>query len=277
MMTALLFFIFSAVTPVASLLAVCLKGLLFLLNQTIEVISYLPFVVIENIRFQHHHLIGYLFIILAIILVISSKRIRRTAYFVLTVILIMLITDTINYNWKEKRKEIILYNLRNNLAISLIDGHSHMLIVESNDPGWNESKEYLRSYWIRREIEQNIYEYFLDSNSPEGTSIRIGNISMERKVEGVYLNLHKQNMLLHTESMKENLGLNTNPINIDMLLITGSSGFPQPCHYKIIYPEKLVMFGNMTNKTRKAWKKFAESRGIEIYSIYDSGALHEIF
>jgi hypothetical protein len=277
MIIALLFLIFSAVVPIASFLSVCLKGLLFVLNRTVEIISYLPYAVIDNIRFSQIHLIGFLLVILILIVISSFYKIKRNIYYLIGLLAIILLVDIVNFHSKENRKELIFYNVRNNAVISLIDGHKHILLVESSDMYWAKNKQYLENYWTNREIRKHLQEISLNQIQKHGTVINYGEILMEMQAEGLYMGLHDRSMLLVTGSSMTNERVNVKPLKVDMLLITGNSGFPQGYHHKAIDPKKLIMFGNMNSSLRKAWKTFANSRDIEIYSIYYSGALHEIF
>ncbi len=277
MIIALLFFMFSAVNPIASFLAICLKGLLFVLNQTVGLISFLPYAVIENIRFRQLHLIGFMLIVLAIILIVSFYKIKRNIYFIISALTLVLFINVVDFRSKESSRELILYNLRNNSAISMIDGHEHVLLVESCDTGWVENRRYLKNYWLNREVYTNRHELCLSQFPTENMLVNHKGILMERRAEGIYIDLHDLSMLLLTKQAQNNSKETTEAFKVDMLLVTAYSGYPRVYHQQFIDPGKLVIMGGMNRGMQSAWKEFAHGRDIEIYSTNDSGALHIIF
>ena len=159
----------------------------------------------------------------------------------------------------------------------MIDGHEHVLIVGSCGNSWEENRKYLKNYWMNREVFKNRYELCLSQLPVKGTLVNHKGISMEKQTEGLYLGLHNRSMLLLTKPSK-NISKETSDLHkVDMLLITTNSGFPGAYHHRSVYPGKIVILGSMNRWMQRAWKEFADSRDIEIYSTCDSGALHEIF
>ena len=159
----------------------------------------------------------------------------------------------------------------------MIDGHEHMLLVESCDTSWRESGKYLKNYWMNREVYTNRYELCLSQFPAMNTRINHKGISMEGQAQGIYLGFHDLSLFLLTQPIKFNSKDITEHLKVDMLLVTAKSGFPTAFHQQFIDPGKLVIMGSMNRQMQGAWKDFAHSRNIEIYATHDSGALHMIF
>lgn len=277
MLLSLLFFIFSAISPIASLLALCLKGLLFLLNNIVELISHLPGAVIENIRFPQLHLIGFLLVIILIIMTNSFNNIRRVFCLILSLILLLLMVDIIEFQRKENQSELIIYNLRNHIAISLIDGHKHVLVKVSANDKWKEETTYLKKYWINREVLITMHEFCLHQHAERVVMRNDGDPIIEMLSEGTFFSLQDRSILLLLKPSFNDMKDKAVIPSTDILLINADSGFPAAYRYHSDFVKKLIVLGRISGQMNNAWKHFAESHHIEFYSIRDSGAFHEIF
>ena len=185
--------------------------------------------------------------------------------------------DIVDFKIKENQNELIIYNLRNHVAISLIDGHEHILITESDNSDWKENRSYLKNYWINREVSSSLHELYINQ-LPENCALTNENgFRLESYPEGTYLESFDQSMLLLSKPFRNHRKKKAVVPTVDMLLINANSGFPGAYSFHSIYPKKIILLGNRNDRLQMAWKKFADSRNIEFYSVNNSGAFHEKF
>jgi hypothetical protein len=248
-----------------------------MLNSAVELISYLPHAVLENIRFPKFQMMSLLLVIFLLILTNSFGHIKRAFFLILSLILMVLIFQVINFHIKEDRKELIVYNLRNSFAVSLIDGHRHILLSSLNDKAWFAERAYLEKYWVNREILRNMEECYLPSFNykiiPENDSLPI----IEKIKEGIQLNLHHLSLLLLIKPITESVRGKTLIPSADILLICPNSGFPTAFNCPPGNVKRIITAGKLSYRQKRAWKQFADYQHIEFYSVHDSGAFHEVY
>jgi competence protein ComEC len=276
MVCALLFLVFSFFTPLAMGLSACLKGLLFLLNQSIAWISRLPLAVIENIRFQEVHVLVFMLMVFLLIVITKEYRVKRYLFILISAIAFLLLADLITFRVHENRKEFIVYSLGDNLAISIIQGHKHLLLVDTQDPSWEESRKYLRPYWISREIDRDMTELCLDDTISGKWRFPDTDISLEVCREGYGIKLGDQEMFILSDRTDGPSTGNSPSGEAATWVVFDRSGFPGK-YNPGIHPEKMIVTGAMGRRKKQAWKEFAGSLGIRYYDVEESGALHDFF
>jgi competence protein ComEC len=115
---------------IPKLLGIFLSGLIFILNQSVGLIKYLPFHGISDLYFPWGKvLLMYVFIVLLFFL-ITQKSIRLLLP-VLTALLLLLTFETLHRYRVLHQKRIVIYSINKSSAYDFIDGEEHLLLLDS--------------------------------------------------------------------------------------------------------------------------------------------------
>jgi competence protein ComEC len=279
MVITVLFFCVLPFASAAKVVAFCLGLALKAMNFLINSIAKLPFSVIGNIRFEFFHLVLFgclVFVITVLIYIQKKKYILPVSGLIL---LILLVFESINYEIDDKRKEIVIYNNEKGMAISLINGHKHLLFIDStlfnNYTAFIQSTHY---YWRYRQIERSMKIIHIDKLEI-GTIIKGKNIAVQQMPVELIVDFNKKILCVQNKKGISNQQkyFPDSCLGPDLFIVSKSSEYPDKDLLQRHKIGKIVIAEEISYKKRKAWGELAINNKIEIYDVDQSGALHIVF
>ena len=126
---------------IPKIVGMVLSGLVYLLNQLVGFVKYLPFHGINDLYFPWEKvLIVYLFIVLVFIM-FTKKNIRLLIPF-LSTILVLVFLETVHKFNVLKQKRIVVYSINKSSAYDFIRGGEHLLLIDSVSQNSNKKFDY---------------------------------------------------------------------------------------------------------------------------------------
>lgn len=126
---------------IPKLVGLVLSGLVYILNQIVGLVKYLPYHGINDLFFPWPKVwLVYLFIVL-VFLMLSKKNIRMTIP-VLSVVLVLLSLETVHKYNILKQKRIVVYYMNKSSAYDFIRGENHLFLLDSISLNSDKSLDY---------------------------------------------------------------------------------------------------------------------------------------
>jgi competence protein ComEC len=271
MMLSVLFYISLPVGFLAVSVAFILNMLLKILNYSITYISQLPFATLANIRFEPFHLVIWTILLVLITIYINYFRKIMLLYLIGGMLIILVSIDMLNYSAISDEREIILYSMRKNTAVSLIEGHRQIFLTEGlTEEDWKEKSKYLKPFWISRQVNRNMVWIPLEKNNKKELSAN--NIEFKPVRFGYEISFYNEPMLyLKQAAFVNNL---KNPVKSDhynILLVNGESGYPRK-EYLNLKPTSVIICQRLYQKQKKSWEQYAEENNLSFHDVNENGA-----
>ncbi len=273
MMLTLAFYIFLPLTFLSMWIAWLLGILLKIMNYSIGMIADLPFAVIKDVRFEMAHVIVWCIIIVLVSVYIFYYRRKWLLLITGTLIILLLLFDIDNFCFDARQKTIVVYNMRGNIAFSLISGHNHMFLTEGfTEANWTQHAKYLRPYWISRKICKNI-TWIPFENLNNQKSMHAGDMIVEHNEFGYSLLFYDVNILYLNPLKGHKIDFKCIPHGgIDVIFINKESGYPCPEYGTFQLSGKVLVGQDLGLLQKQLWHAFAEKSGAEFYDITEQGA-----
>lgn len=115
---------------VSKLVGLALSGLVFLLNQIVGLVKYLPLHGINDLYFPWLKVVIVYTLILLLYFMFIKKNIRLVLP-VLSVVFVLIFTETIHEFNILKQKKMVVYSINRNSAYDFIQGDRHILLVDT--------------------------------------------------------------------------------------------------------------------------------------------------
>lgn len=271
MMMSVLFFAVMPFSLIVPVVAKTLNVLLFAMNYSIEWIANLPFALIPDIRFSHLHMSAWYSIVLMSMFI--NVRMKANLFFraALVSLCILMVSDIVAYVRQESRSEMLIYNSNQNLILSFINGHQHLLLVEMNDENRLERDlQNLKKLWLNRQIYRSRKLIVLDSLS-NGT-ILCGDFVEIKNYTEVTSILFADKNYYYLRDYAFDYSEKDLPQQIEGLIIGKHSPFPDEQLFNAREITKLIICNSAYYSSRIRWLSFAKEKGIECIDIADEGA-----
>lgn len=114
----------------SKLVGLALSGLVFLLNQIVGLVKYLPLHGINDLYFPWLKVVIVYTLILLLYFMFIKKNIRLVLP-VLSVVFVLIFTETIHEFNILKQKKMVVYSINRNSAYDFIQGDRHILLVDT--------------------------------------------------------------------------------------------------------------------------------------------------
>jgi competence protein ComEC len=278
MMLSVLFYVSLPLNFLAIAVAFILNLLLKILNYAIVIISHWPASTISNIRFGTMHLVGWSLIILLITVYLFYRRKLLILYLSGILMMIMMIVDLINYHKYSGIREIVVYNLRDVTAISLIDGHQHIFLTSGlNKDEWQNEIKFIKPFWISRQIIRGILWYPLEEVN-NIKSISDDNYLLKCNDYGSLITFNDCQILYLNPKMNVEKGKNKfQTDSLDLIIINKESGYPRNVYKNFMLPDKKVIIQNLTFRQKQMWMKYIIDNKSELHDTKEQGAFIRVF
>ncbi len=271
--------VFSILIPLSFLMpfiASILNILLKTLNHAIAIIGELPFSTITEIRFNTIHLIAfYLFLVLLMIIIIQ-KYYRYIPHLLCSLIIIILLADIISIRNLSDKKELIIYNVRDNdIVLSVVDGINHTVITKGVESFENNNTiRYIKNYWIAQNINRNKVWIPGDNEIPEQI-INGRNLEIKIIPQGFLIDFYTTQCLYIKDSEAANFP--PSPTTKERILIVDNdSGYPDKDVYLNCAPDLILVSNSLSRFRKNTWKDFADNYGISYYDPQNNSAFKRI-
>ncbi len=252
---------------VASLLSFDLK----LMNSLVRFVTSLPFSIIGDVRFGSFHLIlsfGFIGLICFFIYSRQKKWILPTAGLF---ILIILMYYLFNYLIDDKKNQIIVYNIERGIAISLVQGHEHVLLIDSvilnNYDTFERSSS---NFWRNRQIDHPL-RILITNNVQAGTKIRVANITLQNSGDCIILDFCGDSFCIQNDNQYSHPIIKSNTATcIDYLIVHGPGKNPNLNKMKFA-GTSIIITSDVPYKVQKAWIIYALKNKLRIYILEKGG------
>ncbi|MBN2524696.1 MAG: ComEC/Rec2 family competence protein [Bacteroidales bacterium] len=277
MITAMIFFLFLAIDPMAETISLGLDKLLKILNAFIECIEKLPLAVIPDIRFESIHLIMTYVFIVAILIAIVKYRKVYVAYIAGIWFAWIILQDIVTYKYFDQKKEILVYNYGKNTVLSCINGHNHVLFLNEIEHEYTEKiMHWNRNFQVSRQVLKTT-ENIDPDNVPLYSGLTGEHLEISHTNSGINIRFFKKRITLIKDNGK---GVTDRSIVIndsDWLVLGGNSVCPEQLEFASHLPQKIIIGNKISHNLCFAWNKFASEKGIEFIDVTVDGAFHEIW
>lgn len=250
----------SSIAPLAWLCSKVLFGMLWFMNTSVGLVDKLPGATCKGISLELWEVVLFIAFIIFCVLYFSNSYYKYIRYALITLVIISLSFSLKNFR-NQNQKKIIVYNVRNNMAIDFIDGkRSYFLCTDSLIKHENKYSFNIKNNWTDCGINEN---YFI-------------NLSNERFIKE---NLCKKDNCINFYNKRiailnknEELKLSNKSLMIDYLIISENPKIEIKDILEFYNP-KLIIFDS-SNKfwMLDKWKLECEELNINFYSVIDSGA-----
>jgi competence protein ComEC len=255
----ILFFLFSKIQAIASVLAYLFKSCVHLLNSVILKFEQLPYSSYSGIDITAFEmLLMYGLLILVCCYFIHPRVKLLMASFSLLVLLLGI--QMIEQHQQQHQKKLIIYNIPKASVVDFVTGKNNVLLADSIlSKNKSALSFHIKNYWSKLGIEKT---QTTDSN------FKTGNLHINGKH---ILFCNKRIILLKDADRVSEIPVN--PIKIDYLILSNN------CKSTIeevlkIYDPNLIVFDSSNNKYRiKKWQQECRKNNMAFYSVINSGAL----
>ncbi len=258
--TGIIFLAVSWIPIISVLVGKCLLLFVFLLNQVVDFVQYLPWHVMENIFFSSAMVISIYFAITLAYFMLFEKKIRALIPLLLFLITISSLSLHRSINI-QTQKRLIIYHIKRNSLIEFISGDKQIMISDSNTINNPSNINYQiknsRSNWG---IAQNLL--MADINASD----YISGIN----ITGNYILFDSLKIFITNNLPKISL---YDTISVDILVISGKSGKEISTLIKNISFEKLVIDNNIPPWERKRIIQLCEENNYPFHNVNTDGAL----
>ncbi len=277
MITAMLFFLFLAIDPMAKIISVGLDKFLKILNAFIEGIEKLPLAVIPDIRFESIHLImTYVFIVAILIAIVKYGKVH-IAYIAGIWIAWIILQNIVTYKYFDQKKEILVYNYGKNTVLSCIDGHNHVLFFNEIEHEYIEKIVHWNlNFQVSRQVLKTTENINLD-NIPLYSGLTGEHLKISHTNSGIDIQFFKKRVTLIEDNGK---GVTDRTIVIndsDWLVLGENSVYPEQLEFASHLPQKIIISNKISHNLCFAWNRFANEKGIEFIDVTVDGAFHELW
>jgi len=271
MVGTILFFIAIPFSAVAGLIAIIVNYMVLFMNYLIDSISKFPGSVISDIRFGFMELMTSVIICVVGLTIYYFGTKRCLNYFIITCLICYLGFGLIQYHIDERKNEIIVYNVKEGVAISIIDGHKHMLLASSEIfSDYSTNCRPLINYWVQRQINKGMMVINIDTIS-ENITLLTSMVSVSQNNAGFLLQADSLCYLIPTNSFSKRKELPAKGMDEKFFLktypdIVGIDNFALKNIHGIIMTGGIPMF------IKRKWKSESENNKVIFYDTAIEGA-----
>jgi competence protein ComEC len=273
MIITLMFYLSLPLVFPVPLLSGALKILVKGLNLSVGFISHLPGATIANIRFdQPHVFVLYLILVLLILSIYFPKKIVLVSLAGVSYIF-LLVYDISNICLQSKEKELVVYAMRNQVAISFINGNRHLYLTEGLSPeDWSGESKYLKPFWIQRQIYRHTTWLPIEQVNNR-KAISEDGFEMTPAACG-YVITYDQFRLLYVKAKGKVIDYRADlpEETVDAFLVSKASGYPRTEYFYRFKPETLIFCQNLWLRQKTLWKEFAGNNNLHCYDVTEQGA-----
>ncbi len=276
MASAVVFSILIPLTFLLPFIAGILNILLKTLNHAIAMIGELPFSTLTEIRFNTIHLIAFYLFLLFLMIIIIQGYYRYIPHLSCSLIIIILLADIISIRNLSDKKELIIYNVRDNsLVLSLVDGINHTVITKGVESFENDNSiRYIKNYWIAHNINREKVWIPVENEIPEKI-INGRNLEIKLMPQGFLIDFYTTQCLYLKNS--ETANFPASPATKEKILIVDNdSGYPDKDVYLSCAPDLILVSNSLSRFRKNTWKDFADNYGISYYDPQNNGAFKKI-
>jgi competence protein ComEC len=253
--------------PLANVVAFILNYLLKALNFTIDFIDKLPYSSTKDIFISSPQAILMYAIIFSITMFIIQKK-KSFLYLTLSIILIYLLTDTIQEIKSLKQKSIIVYNVKNSCSVNFIDGNKNYLLSDTAVLNNDKTINYIfKNNWLNRSITDYKSINIDTIQNEESCNFFENSINSTEEFIQFY---DKKILIMREKTLAENIGFK--PLELDYIILSNNI-YVSINDLTENFNVKKIIFDSSNKSWRiEKWKQECYDLNIEYFSVPDSGA-----
>lgn len=273
MMGTIIFFIVMPFSALAGFISMVVNYLVKFMNYLIDIISKLPGAVIPNIKFGMSDLVFYISICMIGLTIYYYGRRQILSLFLASALTIYLSLGVVNYYTDSKKNEVLVYNLNKGVAISIVEGHNHLLLADSvflRDISSNSRR--LNNFWIDRQIVKDLVIIYIDTLN-QFSNLNMNNMRFSPNPDGYYLQIDAEKYLIPVLKNKHYED-NNSMVNSWKFQLTGSQQSNNDDLAAFSDTHGIILTGNLPNSYKRKWKELAENMDISCYDLSVDGVFH---
>jgi competence protein ComEC len=274
MIFSLIFCLVSFIEVIAAPFARILNLMLHLNNEAVGFIGQLPWAAVSKIPFSSFQLaLSYLVLSLCI-LFMSRRKKRKIPLLLSSALCLFLVVDLCCYQQRREDRELIIYNLRGQHAISYISGYKHLLVTRNISQDMkNNSLRYQQFFWMQRHLLKQLKQI----RTEQYTGHTLSGNDFKLQIEEKRYSLHVLNYCILYDIRFTGMPLPAREELKQIVLIDRDSGIP--CHELIRDPQiyTIIIMDDVPRFKKDAWKEYALKNSTQFYDMKEKGAFRIVF
>jgi competence protein ComEC len=262
----IILFVISPLTAVSKWVGLILGKTVHLLNWTVITIEHLPYSLFQGISISFLETSIIYFSMLMFILYFLKKE-TKYVFASGVGVFILLTFQIVEAIQVSKQRQVVVFNIPKSSAINLIEGHSGVLITDSN-LSCNRSMmmfNIIHYWWDCGLRENDVSVISTGSNTFKNGSCRM--MSLHKN----FLKFHDKRMMLLDDYQQIN-SIDTVPTEIDFLVLSKNPKIHLKELAKKMRFKQLIIDSSNSFRQAERWQNEAKQLGLNIYSVQHSGA-----
>ncbi len=256
--SGILFFIFSQVSPIALVLGKVLSGIVYIMNLVVKFVASLPHAQISELYFPWMKVIFIYGIILGFLFWILKKE-NRYLLLLLGSMILFVGFQTVLKMQRNSQSQIIIYDVKKGIAIDLVNKNKHLLLADSEAV---KNIDFVAgNFWIHQGLKKNTFllskHYYHNQNFI---------------YDNGFIGLNEKTGYIADDSVKFFPKLK-HRIKLDFIMLPVSKPPVLQEMSKSFTFNNIIIPAALSSYWRKRIKKEAEKMQIKYYDIKKNGAL----
>ena len=261
--SGILLFVFSWFSPVASIISILLKWLVWLLNEGVKLIESIPISHISGIYIYSLQVpLFYLLIGLFTLFLLQ----KQAAYLKMSLIIVLILTGFWSYGeiTATNSRQLIVFNMNNQLAVNYMAGRQNIIIVDETSPEIRKQIEYVaKGVWARFNMKPADYYSFSDHNFIIERDNFFG--------KGQFWSFGEKTLVIADASLLRNFRP-AYPIDIDLLILTGRKFIPLENLTVLFKPKQIIISPSVPFWLSDRYKVELDALAMTYFDIRTQGA-----
>ena len=259
--TGMLFISVSWLPLIPNIVGAFLSGLIYILNQSVGLIKYLPFHGINDLYFPWVKVFLMYILIVLLFFLFTQKRIRLTLGVLVTFLLLLGFEVAHRYQVLNQ-KRIVVYSMNKNSAYDFIDGDKHLLLLDSALLNKQKKLDYFTT--------NSRLAWGLDTNQASLYHPRHENgIHLYFDVDFAALGDYKIGII---NEMNTQCSKYQQKIKLDAIFVRGKQALKLKDLQTCFEVNQLVLDASVPNWKSRQIEKEADTLGIKVYNVKKEGA-----
>ncbi|MBN1597086.1 MAG: ComEC/Rec2 family competence protein [Bacteroidales bacterium] len=252
-----------------------LNVLLTLMNSGVKFISEIPCSSISDIRFEKLNLV-YFYLSISLLIYAYTYCRKNFLHVISMLVLIYLVCDIYTYINLERKKEIVIYNAGRFNALSLIDGHKHLVIADS--ALFTEDSDFIKyttNFRIYRQVNR-LVKYVSIQDVENKKLLKNDFLVVGKSDYGLLIKYYGCNIFFYRKNMTDIINEIWTGDTVNYLVVDNNSGFPDRVLIEDIKPEMIIISPSVSNFLSGTWREEGYNCRALVYDLSENGSLHVV-
>ncbi len=265
-MVGFMFFIVSWIPLLSTVFGGITSFLIFLLNNSVDVVELLPMHGFDNIYMPWAKLILVYLIILTSFHLLFFKRILILKYLVFLVLSLIVFNTIVKYK-NLNRKEVLVFNVKKHNVVEFVDGKEAVLLTDSVFLEDKKMQDFvLKSNHINCEIIKKM-EFNVNTYNTHA--------SKNLLLDGSFLGFYDKKLFLLDSQDSLLKGQISRKIDVDAVIISGNKSINIEELQKCMRFNKIIISSSVSYWKQKLISNKCKDTGIECFNVNNEGAFIE--